>query len=95
MNKLSEILSPCILALIFCLIAVVISLVGFIKGEAFADLALGTYLILSLLVFLIDIGTKKLTKNRKLYYWLLQLLLLLGLFLLTRSFVSDIFSSFV
>ena len=95
MKKLLDILSPCLLALIFCLIAVVISLVGFIKAEAFADLALVVYSILSLVVFMIDIAAKKLTENRKIYYWILQLVLLLGLFFLTRSIASDIFSSFV
>jgi len=44
---------------------------------------------------MIDIATKKLTENRKIYYWILQLVLLLGLFFLTRSIASDIFSSFV
>jgi hypothetical protein len=80
--------------LIFCLIATGISLVGLINNEAFADLSFGVYLVLSLLIFIIDIGTKKLTKNRKVYYWLLQTALLLALYLLTLWIVGGMFSSF-
>ncbi len=93
MTKLINILSPCILALTFCFLALIISLVDFIKGDAFADVAVFTYLMLSLLIFLIDLVTKKLTKHRKAYYWALQIALLTGLFLFTRSIVGGMFSA--
>ena len=93
LTKLTNILSPCILALTFCLIAFIISLVDFISGEAFADVAFFTYLILSIIIFLIDLGTKKLTKYRKVYFWPLQTALLIGLFFLIRSVVGGMFSA--
>ena len=95
LKKLAAIISPCTLALAFCLVVTIVSLIQFIRGEAFADLAIGIYLVLSFPILLIDIVTKKLTKNQKIYYWPLQVLLLTGLFFATRSAVGGMFSAAV
>ena len=95
MKKVVTILSPCMLTLAFCLISLVVSVVGFIKGDAFSDLYFVTFLALSILLVLIDLITKKLTNYRRAHFWLLQGMLLIGLFFLTRLIVGSMFSAFV
>jgi hypothetical protein len=92
MNRFKTILSPCVFSLTFCLIALAFSLVGLIKGETFADIGVFFYLSLSIIIFSMDVLTKKITKHRKVFYWILQTALLIGLFLLTRLIVGDVFS---
>lgn len=86
------ILSPCIIALTVCLFALVLSIVGAFKGDTFADIGVFTYLLLSVVVLTIDIVTKKMTKYRKAYYWILQAVLLFGLYFLTRLIIGAAFS---
>jgi len=73
----------------------IVELIEVINGEAFAEFFLIISLLLLFSTMIVDIVTKKITNGNNILNWIIQSILLIGLFLFTRSIVGGMFSSFV
>jgi hypothetical protein len=74
-TKWLNIISPCTIAIVFCVIAIISSLASKIKGDL-NSLTLPIFLPSIIILLVVDIIVKYFAKRRVLYVWIIELALL-------------------
>jgi len=81
-NKWFRILSPCVIAIAFCIFAIFLGLVDLEKSGGWSFLIVIIFFSCVIVLLLLDFIVKLIFKKKRLYVWLIELvLIIIGIFI--------------